>query len=246
MSRKQFIESQGAICNSWYWSWSFVNHKKKFVIFGAWDQQTVGNRSVILAENWEFHNGRHKAGYTQAREHLKLVEEKGYKLKTFPMVFSDKKQETNENGPAVIKSFTPRLYEKKLQKIGVKWYAVDDIEKSLIPEEITDFEFVEGSAHSILVNAYERNSAARKKCLEHYGTNCFVCGFDFEKAYGEIGKNYIHVHHLKSLSQIRKQYKINPIKDLRPVCPNCHAMIHRYQVAMDIDVLKNHMQTISK
>lgn len=246
MSRKQFIESQGATCINWSWSWSFVNHKKKFVIFGAWDQQTVGNKSRILSENWEFQNGRRKAGYTQARDHIKLVEEKGYMLKTFPMEYSGEKRDEKENGPAVIKSFEPKLYNKQLQKIGIKWYAVDDLEKSLIPEEVTEIEFVEGAAQSILVNAYERNSAARKKCLEHYGFKCFVCGFNFEKVYGEMGKSYIHVHHLKSLSQIRKQYKINPIKDLRPVCPNCHAMIHRYQVAMDIDVLKSHLKSLVK
>lgn len=246
MTRKQFIESKGATCINWSWSWSFVNHKKKFVIFGAWDQQTIGNESVILSETWASQNGRRKAGYSQSIEHIKLIEEKGYKLKTFPMEYSDEKRDENDNGPAVIKSFTPTLYNKQLLKKGVKWYAVDDLEKSLIPEEITEIDIFEGAVRSIFVNAYERSSFARKKCIEHYGTNCFVCGFNFEKTYGKMGKDYIHVHHLISLSKIRKKYKINPIKDMRPVCPNCHAMIHRYQVAMDIDLLKHHMQSLIK
>jgi predicted HNH restriction endonuclease len=29
------------------------------------------------------------------------------------------------------------------------------------------------------------------------------------------------------LSRIGPDYVVNPIEDLRPVCPNCHAIIHR-------------------
>ncbi|MBP9616309.1 MAG: HNH endonuclease [Aliarcobacter sp.] len=53
-----------------------------------------------------------------------------------------------------------------------------------------------------------------------------------------MGKSFIHVHHLKSLTEIKKEYKINPIEDLRPVCLNCHAMIHKKNSAYSIDELK--------
>lgn len=85
----------------------------------------------------------------------------------------------------------------------------------------------EGSVKQIIVNAYERNPRARAKCIAHYGSVCNCCGFDFLKAYGEIGQDFIHVHHLRLISDIGQEYRINPIDDLRPVCPNCHAMIHR-------------------
>ncbi|WP_409564102.1 HNH endonuclease [Methylobacterium sp. J-068] len=49
---------------------------------------------------------------------------------------------------------------------------------------------------------------------------------DFEETYGSSVKGFIHVHHIKPLSYIGKQYKVNPLTDLRPVCPNCHAVIH--------------------
>jgi 5-methylcytosine-specific restriction protein A len=49
---------------------------------------------------------------------------------------------------------------------------------------------------------------------------------NFEKFYGVVGKGFIEVHHLIPLSDIKKEYELDPIKDLRPVCPNCHAMIH--------------------
>ncbi|MGA2233330.1 MAG: HNH endonuclease, partial [Tepidisphaeraceae bacterium] len=64
-------------------------------------------------------------------------------------------------------------------------------------------------------------------CKAHYGTKCTVCKFDFRKRYGEIGSGFIHVHHLRQHSTIRRRHNVDPIRDLRPVCPNCHAMLHR-------------------
>ncbi len=65
-----------------------------------------------------------------------------------------------------------------------------------------------------------------------------VCNFDFEKIFGEIGKGFIHVHHVKPLSEVNEEYKINPIQDLRPVYPNCHAMIHSKKPAYKIKDIK--------
>ncbi len=98
--------------------------------------------------------------------------------------------------------------------------------------------FLEGATHQIKVNAYERSAEARTICLNYHGLNCSVCGFNFEKFYGEVGSGFIHVHHLKPLSEIRNGYQLNPIKDLRPVCPNCHAMLHQRKPAYSIDELK--------
>jgi predicted HNH restriction endonuclease len=78
-----------------------------------------------------------------------------------------------------------------------------------------------------LVNAYERNPAARLACVKHYGYSCTACGVTLADVYGDIGRNFIHVHHLKQLSQVGESYEVNPIDDLCPVCPNCHALIHR-------------------
>lgn len=85
----------------------------------------------------------------------------------------------------------------------------------------------EGAKTQVIVNSYERNVKARQKCLNHYGYDCAVCGLNFEKIYGIIGKGFIHVHHLKALNEIGKTYTVDPIKDLRPVCPNCHSMLHQ-------------------
>lgn len=107
-------------------------------------------------------------------------------------------------------------------------------------EEVNPSEiFREGAIRQISVNAYERDPKARQKCISHYGTSCFVCGFNFGKIFGELGEGFIHVHHLKPLSQIGTEYEVDPVKDLRPVCPNCHAMIHRKSPPLSIDEIKS-------
>jgi len=110
----------------------------------------------------------------------------------------------------------------------------------ILPEEVSQYsKYSEGSVKQIYVNVYERNLPARQKCIEYYGANCYVCGFQFARVYGKIGEGFIHVHHLKSLSEIGQEYEVDPIKDLRPVCPNCHSMLHRRKPAYSIEQLKN-------
>nr|WP_277399938.1 HNH endonuclease [Pseudoxanthomonas sp. LH2527] len=76
------------------------------------------------------------------------------------------------------------------------------------------------------MSTYERDPAARSACLNHYGTRCQVCGLDFGETYGELGQGFIHVHHITPLSHVRESHVVDPTKDLVPVCPNCHAMLH--------------------
>lgn len=85
----------------------------------------------------------------------------------------------------------------------------------------------EGMKKQILVNKYERSSIARKKCIEFHGLNCKVCGLTFSKKYGDIGNEFIHIHHLTPIHKIGKEYKVDYKNDLIPVCPNCHSMLHR-------------------
>ncbi|MBT3368241.1 MAG: hypothetical protein HN416_13895 [Nitrospina sp.] len=98
--------------------------------------------------------------------------------------------------------------------------------------------FIEGEKKTVLIKTYERDSKARDMCIKHHGVNCSVCGFNFEKKYGEVGKGFIHVHHLTPLSEIGKKYSLDPINDLRPVCPNCHAMIHKFSPAKSLEEIK--------
>lgn len=74
---------------------------------------------------------------------------------------------------------------------------------------------------------YERNPINRKNAILIHGLVCQACGFDFEKAYGELGKNFIEVHHIVPLSSVKEKMKIDPETDLICLCSNCHSMIHR-------------------
>lgn len=87
--------------------------------------------------------------------------------------------------------------------------------------------FPEGGKKEVLVNKYERSPEARKKCIEIYKARCAVCDMSFGETYGEFAEGFIHVHHIKQLSEIAKEYVVDAENDLRPVCPNCHAMLHR-------------------
>jgi hypothetical protein len=95
--------------------------------------------------------------------------------------------------------------------------------------------FLEGGRAAVLVNRFERDPAARQACIAHYGCHCVVCEMTFAERYGESMQDFIHVHHLAPLSAIRERYQVDPINDLRPVCPNCHAAIHRREPPLTIE-----------
>lgn len=113
----------------------------------------------------------------------------------------------------------------------------------IFPDEVNEnnTELLEGKTKKVSVNIYERNPIARQLCIDHYGCKCVVCDFDFEKTYGDIGKSFIHVHHLIEISTIGNEYSIDAINDLRPVCPNCHAMLHKKKPAYTIEEIKQHL-----
>jgi 5-methylcytosine-specific restriction protein A len=113
--------------------------------------------------------------------------------------------------------------------------------ENLFPEEISNesaSHLIEGSLKQITVNVYERNVKARNECITFHGTSCKVCGFNFEEVYGDAGKDYIHVHHIIPLSEIKVNYEVNPVEDLIPVCPNCHSMLHRFNPILTVEQLK--------
>jgi 5-methylcytosine-specific restriction protein A len=110
------------------------------------------------------------------------------------------------------------------------------------PTDLSEGTFPEGAATRVPVNRYERSAAARAACIRHHGTRCAVCNVDFRERYGEIGSNFIHVHHKRPLATLGKSYVVDPAKDLVPVCPNCHAMLHRREPPFDVEQLRDLLQ----
>ncbi|QCT01390.1 hypothetical protein E6C60_0668 [Paenibacillus algicola] len=124
--------------------------------------------------------------------------------------------------------------------VNIVWQFNDPLENhpEILSEEVDPKKTVEGAVKQVFVNVFERSPIARKKCIEHHGCYCSVCGFNFFDYYGDVGKDFIHVHHLKPLHEIREEYEVDAVEDLRPVCPNCHAMLHRRKPAYSIEELK--------
>lgn len=87
----------------------------------------------------------------------------------------------------------------------------------------------EGKKKEYYTIKYERNSKNRQEAIRVHGTKCMVCGFDFEMTYGELGKNYIEVHHIKPLASLDEEINVDPKTDLICVCANCHRMLHRFK-----------------
>jgi 5-methylcytosine-specific restriction protein A len=111
-----------------------------------------------------------------------------------------------------------------------------------LPTEVLPFEeakfYKEGKVKEVFVNVYERNQKARIECIKHYGAFCQGCGFDFGVFYGTSAQGFIHVHHIVSLADIGKSYSVDPVKDLIPLCANCHSVVHLTKPMLTIEQLK--------
>lgn len=156
----------------------------------------------------------------------------GHKLTNIEIIDSNERLDTK-----ILSTRTTYLNsEEKINAIKKALQLCLDI----YPDEI-DPSLNEGAKITVSVNKFERNPKAREACLRHFGYNCQICDFNFEETYGEVGKDSIHVHHLIPLSEIGTSYQVNPIKDLIPVCPNCHLILHKKN-APSVEVLRSQLK----
>jgi len=122
--------------------------------------------------------------------------------------------------------------------LGFRVVALDVNDSTVaLPEEVPDSMW-EGGKRTVTVNFYERCPKARVRCIEAHGSSCAICGFDFGRVYGDDFLGFIHVHHKTPVSQVGAPYKVDPQKDLIPVCPNCHSVIHYGNKTRSIDDVK--------
>jgi len=128
-------------------------------------------------------------------------------------------------------------YTEMLQELERTAYELSEEGRAVIAQTM-QLTYREGGKDLVSSYQYERNPDARRDCIKHYGFDCHVCGFNFGQEFGEIGVGFIHVHHLTPLSQQDGEHEVDPIADLRPVCPNCHAMLHKRNPPYSIQELK--------
>ncbi len=126
-----------------------------------------------------------------------------------------------------------KLFQKILHALGGR---LDEL--PFAAEVDPKQKYIEGATKRVTVNAYERDRNARAKCIKYHGLKCSACGFEMAELYGEFGEGVIHVHHLRELSSLNKEYEVDPENDLAPVCPNCHTILHTQSPAMSITDLR--------
>ncbi len=102
--------------------------------------------------------------------------------------------------------------------------------------------FTEGHPHRHLAVRYERDPAARYACIDQHGSSCAACGFDFGAAYGPVVEGFILVHHLELVSAGGRSRAVNPARDMRPVCANCHVVMHRRNPPFTVAEVKRMLQ----
>lgn len=124
-------------------------------------------------------------------------------------------------------------YGERLFEMVLSFLTLEEVAFAENPEGLP-----EGAKMRVEVNRFERSHLNRLACIRLRGTQCSVCGFDFGFHFGEVGEGFIHVHHVVPVSEIGDNYLINPATDLVPVCPNCHAMLHRRDPPYTMDELK--------
>jgi len=125
--------------------------------------------------------------------------------------------------------------EEIAEALEEAWASATGNEGVGFPDENASPEaFPEGAATRVYSNRYERNPAARARCLAHYGLQCCVCEMTFEERYGPLAASFIQVHHLNPLADVGAEYEVDPIRDLRPICPNCHSVVHLMKPPMSV------------
>lgn len=105
----------------------------------------------------------------------------------------------------------------------------------------------EGKTYTHNIKTIERSAKLRKFAIQHQQAigdfSCAICGFNFEKEYGELGKDYIQFHPIKPLSEyadaeLNDQALKDAVANLLPLCPNCHCMVHRCKDADPVMFIK--------
>lgn len=149
--------------------------------------------------------------------------------KSYYILLMTGKYITNENGKHFEWTVRPNL----VKALDIYFKIGNDENISIIEETIINGEnHIEGKKIGYYTAKYERNPKNRQQAIKYHGYSCCICGFNFEKFYGELGKNYIEVHHIKPLSTLEEEIEINPKTDLICVCANCHRMLHRSRTSI--------------
>lgn len=123
-----------------------------------------------------------------------------------------------------------RPINKEIHHSIVSNLSSSDIVEPIEKNSTDDYDYEsgdEGKKGQRYVTVYERNSKLRRQAIAIHGTTCFACGFNFRNFYGPYADGFIHIHHVKPISENGGIITVNPETDLLPLCANCHSVVHR-------------------
>lgn len=133
----------------------------------------------------------------------------------------------------IIESWTARAAAAVVALLPV------EVEAGGVDEQAPDvFGFPEGAKARVEVNRYERDRRNRAAALAIHGCVCRGCDVDMGSRYGNGAAGLIEVHHVTPVSQLGPGYIIDPNTDLVPLCPNCHAVVHRRTPPFSVEEIR--------
>ena len=107
----------------------------------------------------------------------------------------------------------------------------------------------EGRIEMVKKYAKKRSKALRDAAVKYYTRNghieCCACSLEFSSHYGAIGKNYIEIHHLNPICEYDGEVRLDldeAIRELRPLCANCHRVVHLHNPILSIQAVQDALQ----
>jgi predicted restriction endonuclease len=98
-----------------------------------------------------------------------------------------------------------------------------------------DLRFPENYSRYRTHKRIERNPRLATAVKRVHGTTCAICWFDFERAYGIVGRGYIEAHHLVPVATRKGiSVELDARHDFVVLCANCHRMVHRAGLPNDL------------
>lgn len=127
------------------------------------------------------------------------------------------------------------------------FYPVANVPEAVSPGDAATQTGFEGAKQQVTANRYERDPDLRRRSIDIHKAQdpqnrlrCQVCEMNFAGRYGPAGEGFIHVHHINPLGNSQEAHQVDPGIDLKPVCPNCHAMLHKApgRTAHDLETVR--------
>ena len=123
--------------------------------------------------------------------------------------------------------YTMRGERDLIDRVRILKQEAEEMRSIPAQDPLTSVAVTEGGRRQYLTTRYERVPSNRQAAIRIHGTTCQVCGFNFFAHYGELGRDYIEVHHIRPLSSLDEEVSVDPAADLVCLCANCHRMMHR-------------------